>query len=98
MSWLSCLGRRARRAQRDPAQEQGKAPEIGAGTGDPQRVAVPVMDERRSPPDMTDMFLAGLPLREAVAICHAIEKQPDKPADYWWKLISPSARSAQGTC
>jgi hypothetical protein len=54
------------------------------------------MDKESSPPDMTDMFLAGLELREAVAIHRAIKNQPDVPADQWWRLITSSLPS--GNC
>ena len=33
MSWLSCLGRRARRAQRNPTSESTQAPETEMRTG-----------------------------------------------------------------
>jgi hypothetical protein len=56
------------------------------------------MDEKSSPPNMTDMFIAGVELREAVAIMRAIETQPDKPPSYWWKLVSAFVRHEQGTC
>ncbi len=56
------------------------------------------MGEKRSLPDMTDMFVAGVPLQEAVSIRHAIESQPDTPVAYWWELVTAYARSPQGNC
>ena len=94
----TCLGRRAHRAERGPSSQGAKAAEPETRTDGTLRVAAPVMDEQRSPPDMTDMFVAGLPLREAVAIRRAIEREPDKPAEHWWNLVSASAHSVQGTC
>ncbi len=41
-----CLGRRARRTQRDPASEWGKAPETGLRTGGTLRAAAPMADVR----------------------------------------------------
>ena len=42
----TCLGRRARRTQRDPAPERSKAPETGARTGGLPRGPAPMADVR----------------------------------------------------
>lgn len=39
-------------------------------------------------PDINDMFLAGLPLREAVALEAEIKSHPEVLVSHWWALIS----------
>jgi hypothetical protein len=54
------------------------------------------MNEETRNPDMNDCFLAGIPLREAVALERAIEAEPDRPASHWWKVLRAFQKSSQG--
>jgi hypothetical protein len=40
------------------------------------------------PPDLNDMFLAGLWLADALLLEKAIGDEPDVPADVWWDRLA----------
>jgi hypothetical protein len=46
------------------------------------------------PPHMGDMFLAGLELRQAVALQRRIADQPELTPDVWWALLEEMATGA----
>ena len=76
---------------------RGRCPKCGALINT-RAAPRPAGDAGRSPPDINDMFVAGLQLRQAVAIEREIAAHPEVSADYWWKLVKSFAPSAQGTC
>ena len=43
--------------------------------------------ESKKPPDLNDMFLAGLELRDAVRVERAIKTRPEVNSEDWWRLI-----------
>ena len=45
------------------------------------------MTEKTKPPNLNDMFLAGLPLREAVLLERNIEAHPEVDSSQWWALL-----------
>lgn len=50
-------------------------------------------------PDITDMFVGGLPLEEAVALEREIESRDDVTPAQWWErmrqIARPSSQSLQ---
>ena len=47
------------------------------------------------PPEMSDMFLAGLPVREAAALEREIERHPEVNPSHWW--ATPKVLQTSGT-
>ena len=45
-------------------------------------------------PDIDDCFLAGIPLRDAVALERAIEADPTKEPAHWWKVLRALQQSS----
>ncbi len=39
-------------------------------------------------PEMSDMFVAGLPLREAYLLSRQIEANPKVAPEVWWQMIN----------
>jgi len=48
-------------------------------------------------PEMNDCLIAGIPLRDAVALERAIAAEPDKQPSHWWEVFKALQQSAQGT-
>lgn len=53
------------------------------------------MSEELQPPDLNDMFVAGLPLRVAVEMEREIKRDPSDPAG-WWKILRAVAAKFHG--
>lgn len=47
-------------------------------------------------PEMNDCLIAGIPLRDAVALERAIAAEPDKEPAYWWQIFKALQQSAPG--
>ena len=46
-------------------------------------------------PDINDMFVAGLPLRDALRLLADIDAAPEKGAAYWWQILKAWRREPQ---
>ena len=46
------------------------------------------------PPELIDMFLAGLEAKDATDLNRQIEQNPEVEPEFWWSLISRPAGSA----
>jgi hypothetical protein len=53
--------------------------------------------EQGRAPDLNDMFLNGLSLRQAVALEKAIKGNPEVPAAEWWTLMRGLAAPVRET-
>ena len=51
-------------------------------------------DDSERPPDLNDMFVAGLELRDAVALEREIKTRPEIEPSHWWAIIN-SARTSR---
>lgn len=41
----------------------------------------------KGPPDLNDMFVAGLPLANALALLDEMKAYPEVSADFWWAWL-----------
>ena len=51
-------------------------------------VVIETQPDPIKPPELIDMFLAGVDAKRAAALTKQIEKYPEIDAEFWWSLIN----------